>query len=493
MQIDKIYEPQRFEPHWSRWWIDRGIFHASAKAGGRVFSLVIPPPNVTGSLHMGHMLEHTEIDVVIRWHRMRGDNTLWLPGTDHAGIATQMVVERKLAEEGIDRRAMGREKFVERVWQWKAEYGDTIRRQMIQLGASCDWSRERFTLDEGLSRAVREVFVRLYEKGLIYRGDYIVNWCPRCQTALSDLEVEHEESDGSLWHIRYPVVDSDESIIVATTRPETMLGDTGVAINPLDPRAQRLHPRNVKLPLTDREIPIVLDDMADPEFGSGAVKITPAHDPNDFEAGKRHDLPLIQVIGEDAKMTAAAGKFAGLDRFEARKRIVAELQELGYLVKVEPYKLSVGKCHRCRTIVEPLVSKQWWMKMKPLAEPAIRAVEDGRITFVPANWSKTYFEWMYNIRDWCVSRQLWWGHRIPAWYCSDCKEVIVAIHAPEKCPKCGGAKLEQYEDVLDTWFSSAFWPFSTLGWTGEVTDTPDLRTFYPTSLMITGFDILFFC
>jgi len=360
---------------------------------------------------------------------------------------------------------------------------------MKRAGVSCDWSRERFTLDPGLSRAVREAFVRRYEKGLIYQGDYIVNWCPRCQTALSDLEVEHEESDGSLWHIRYPVVGLDEDIVVATTRPETMLGDTGVAINPLDARAARLHPRNVKLPLTDREIPIVLDEMADPEFGSGAVKITPAHDPNDFEAGKRHDLPSIQVIGEDAKMTAAAGKFAGLDRYEARKQVVAELKEFGFLVKIEPYKLSVGKCHRCKTVVEPLVSKQWWMKMKPLAAPAIAAVEDGRITFVPANWSKTYFEWMYNIRDWCVSRQLWWGHRIPAWHCGDCKGVTVAREEPTKCSKCGSAKLTQETDVLDTWFSSGLWPFSTLGWPD---DTADLRAFYPTTLLVTGFDIIFF-
>jgi valyl-tRNA synthetase len=399
------------------------------------------------------------------------------------------MVERQLAAEGLTKFDLGREAFEARVWKWKEENGGRIVEQMKRAGVSCDWSRERFTLDPGLSRAVREVFVRLYEKGFIYRGDYIVNWCPRCQTALSDLEVEHEESDGSLWHIRYPVIGLDESIVVATTRPETMLGDTAVAINPNDPRAARLHLRKLKLPLTGREIPIVLDDMADPEFGSGAVKITPAHDPNDFAAGQRHDLPSIQVIGNDAKMTPAAGKFAGLDRYEARKKIVAELQELGFLVKVEPYKLSVGKCHRCRTVVEPLVSKQWWMKMKPLAEPAIAAVEDGRIAFVPANWSKTYFEWMYNIRDWCVSRQLWWGHRIPAWYCGDCKEVIVARDEPAACAKCGSAKLTQETDVLDTWFSSGLWPFSTLGWPD---DTPDLRAYYPTSLLVTGFDIIFF-
>ena len=495
MEIDKVYEPQRFEPHWAEWWVDHHTYRAEPHPGEPYFSLAIPPPNVTGSLHMGHMFEHSIIDAQVRWRRMKRTpegkavDTLWLPGTDHAGIATQIMVERQLAEEGLTKFDLGREAFEARVWKWKEENGGRIVEQMKRAGVSCDWSRERFTLDPGLSRAVREAFVRLYEKGLIYQGDYIVNWCPRCQTALSDLEVEHEEGEGSLWHIRYPVVGSDESIVVATTRPETMLGDTGVAINPLDPRAARLHPRNVKLPLTDREIPIVLDEMADLAFGSGAVKITPAHDPNDFEAGKRHDLPSIQVIGEDAKMTAAAGKFAGLDRYEARKRIVAELQELGFLEKIEPYKLNVGKCHRCKTVVEPLVSKQWWMKMKPLAEPAIAAVEDGRITFVPANWSKTYFEWMYNIRDWCISRQLWWGHRIPAWYCGDCKGVTVARETPVKCSHCGSAKLTQETDVLDTWFSSGLWPFSTLGWPD---DTPDLRAFYPTSLLVTGFDIIVF-
>ena len=495
MEIDKVYEPQRFEPHWAEWWVEHHTYRAEPHPGQPYFSLAIPPPNVTGSLHMGHMFEHSIIDAQVRWRRMKRTpegktvDTLWLPGTDHAGIATQIMVERQLAAEGLTKFDLGREAFEARAWKWKEENGGRIVEQMKRAGVSCDWSRERFTLDPGLSRAVREAFVRLYEKGLIYQGDYIVNWCPRCQTALSDLEVEHEESDGSLWHIRYPVVGLDEDIVVATTRPETMLGDTGVAINPLDPRAARLHPRNVKLPLTGREIPVVLDDMADPEFGSGAVKITPAHDPNDFEAGKRHDLPSIKVIGEDAKMTAAAGKFAGLDRYEARKQVVAELKEFGFLVKIEPYKLSVGKCHRCKTVVEPLVSKQWWMKMKPLAAPAIAAVEDGRITFVPANWSKTYFEWMYNIRDWCVSRQLWWGHRIPAWHCGDCKGVTVAREEPAKCSHCGSAKLTQETDVLDTWFSSGLWPFSTLGWPD---DTADLRAFYPTTLLVTGFDIIFF-
>ena len=490
MQIDKVYEPQRFEPHWAQWWIDSGIFRASSKAGESVFSLVIPPPNVTGSLHIGHMLEHTEIDVTIRWHRMRGDNTLWLPGCDHAGIATQMVVERKLAEEGLDRRAMGREKFEQRVWEWKAQYGDTIKRQMIRLGASCDWSRERFTLDDGLSRAVREVFVRLFEKGLIYRGEYMVNWCPRCLTAISDLEVAHSDVQGHMWHIRYPVNGVEgRSVVVATTRPETMLGDTAVAVNAKDVRYLDLHGKTVQLPLMDREIPVILDDLADPEFGTGVVKVTPAHDPNDFEAGRRHNLPKIQVIDEHGRMTAAAGPYAGLDRFEARKRVVADLQFRGLLVATENYPLSLGQCCRCKTVVEPLVSTQWFVKTKPLAEKAIAAVESGRIEFIPANWTKTYYEWMYNIRDWCISRQLWWGHRIPAWHCQQCHEIVVARETPAVCSRCASSNLAQDPDVLDTWFSSALWPFSTLGWPDQ---TDDLTTFYPTSLLITGFDILFF-
>jgi len=490
MQIEKVYEPQRFEPHWAQWWIDSGIFQASVEAPGPVFSLVIPPPNVTGVLHIGHMLEHTEIDVTIRWHRMLGDNTLWLPGTDHAGIATQMVVQRKLAEEGISRHDLGREKFEARVWEWKAQSGDTIKRQMVRLGASCDWSRERFTLDPGLSRAVREVFVRLYEKGLIYRGEYMVNWCPQCHTAISDLEVSHVDVAGHLWHIRYPVNGlHGRYVTVATTRPETMLGDTAVAVNAKDSRYFDLHGRTVQLPLMDREIPVILDDLADPEFGTGVVKVTPAHDLNDFEAGRRHGLPKIQVIDENARMTAAAGAYAGLDRFEARRRIVIDLEQSGALVKVEDYPLSLGKCARSGTPVEPLISTQWLVKTKPLAEKAIAVVENGQITFVPPNWTKTYYEWMYNIRDWCISRQLWWGHRIPAWHCGECKEVIVARDAPASCPRCGSAQLNQDPDVLDTWFSSGLWPFSTLGWPDQ---TADLAKYYPTSLLITGFDILFF-
>jgi valyl-tRNA synthetase len=489
MQIDKVYEPQRFEPHWATWWVEQNLFHVEAAPGEPYFSLVIPPPNVTGSLHMGHMFEHAIIDAQIRWRRMTGVRTLWLPGTDHAGIATELMVDRQLTSEGLSKRDLGREKFVERVWQWKEQFGGRIVEQMKRAGVSCDWSRERFTMDAGLSRAVREAFVRLYDKGLIYRANYIVNWCPRCQTVLSDLEVEHEEVPGHLWHIRYPVEGSSTKLVVATTRPETMLGDTGVAINPKDPRASELQGKFARLPLMERLIPIVLDDMAELGFGSGAVKITPAHDPNDFEAGRRHNLESIQVIDEHARMTPAAGAFAGLDRFEARKRVVEELEKRGLLEKIEPYTLSVGKCHRCKTIVEPLVSKQWWMSMKPLAAPAIRAVEDGRIQFVPANWAKTYYEWMYNIRDWCISRQLWWGHRIPAWHCRDCKEITVARQDPDRCAHCGSANIEQETDVLDTWFSSGLWPFSTLGWPD---DTPDLRTFYPTSLLVTGFDIIFF-
>ncbi len=486
--LDKVYEPRRFEPHWANWWAETNLFHAEARPGEPYFSLVIPPPNVTGALHIGHMFEHSIIDAQIRWRRMLGVNTLWLPGTDHAGISTQIMVERQLKEEGLTRHDLGREKFEARVWQWKEQYGGRILEQMKRAGVSVDWTRLRFTLDPGLSRAVREAFVRLYEKGLIYRGEYMVNWCPRCQTALSDLEAISEETDGFLWHIRYPVSGSDTKLVVATTRPETMLGDTAVAINPQDPRAAELAGRNALLPLAERAIPVVLDEMAELGFGSGAVKITPAHDPNDFEAGKRHHLASIKVIDENGRMTAAAGAYAGLDRFEARKRVVADLEKLGLLEKIEPYQVNLRKCQRCKTIVEPLVSMQWWAKMKPLAEPAIRAVEEGRIRFVPANWAKTYFEWMHNIRDWCVSRQLWWGHRIPAWHCPD-HHVTVARETPARCGDCGSAELVQDTDVLDTWFSSGLWPFSTLGWPD---DTVDLRAFYPTSLLVTGFDIIFF-
>ena len=438
---------------------------------------------------MGHMLEHSLIDLTVRWHRMRGINTLWLPGTDHAGIATQMVVERKLAEEGLTRQQLGREEFERRVWQWKEIYQKRITDQMKRLGLSCDWSRERFTLDPGLSRAVREVFVHLYEKGLIYRGAYMVNWCPRCGTAISDLEVAHEETQGFLWHIRYPVNGTNEFLTVATTRPETMLGDTAVAVNARDSRYTHLHGKTVRLPLMNRDIPIILDDLADPEFGTGVVKVTPSHDPNDFEAGRRHNLPHVKVIDETGQMTAAAGEFAGLDRFAARKKVVAALEAQSLLEKTEPYKLSMAKCSRCSTIVEPLVSPQWFVKMKPLADPAIRAVDDGRIQIVPSNWVATYHHWMDNIRDWCISRQLWWGHRIPAWHCDSCHQITVSRTDPAVCAHCGQGAIHQDSDVLDTWFSSGLWPFSTLGWPD---DTPDLRAFYPTTLLITGFDILFF-
>jgi valyl-tRNA synthetase len=489
MQLEKVYEPQRFEPHWAQWWIDAGIFHADVKSRAPMFSLMIPPPNVTGSLHIGHMLEHSEIDCTVRWHRMRGDNTLWLPGTDHASISTEMMVKRQLEKEGINRREIGRDKFLERAWQWKEQYGDTIKRQMIRLGASCDWSRERFTMDPMLSRAVREAFVRLWERGLIYRGEYMVNWCPTCDTALSDLEVKHEETAGHLWHIRYPVVGVDRFLVVATTRPETMLGDTAVAINAKDARYFDLHGKTVMLPLMDREIPVILDDLADPKFGTGVVKVTPAHDPNDFEAGKRHDLPRIKVIDESGHMTKDAGRYAGLDRFEARRQVVAHLEQLGLIEKIEDYQVNLGRCERTKDIVEPLISMQWFVNTKPLAEKAIRVVDSGEIVFIPDNWTKVYHEWMDNIRDWCISRQLWWGHRIPAWHCQDCSEIAVSREDPTRCHRCGSSRLKQDPDVLDTWFSSGLWPFSTLGWPD---DTEDLRTFYPTSLLITGFDILFF-
>jgi valyl-tRNA synthetase len=491
MQLEKVYEPQRFEPHWAQWWIDSGIYRADVEKAkhGRVFSIVIPPPNVTGQLHIGHMFEHTMMDVAVRWHRMKGEVTLWLPGTDHAGISTQMVVERKLASENLTRRGLGREAFERRVWQWKEEYGNRIVAQIRREGASVDWSRERFTLDAGLSRAVRENFVHLWNKGLMYRGEYMVNWCPDCQTAISDLETVHEAVEGHLWYIRYKILDSDETVTVATTRPETMLGDTALVVNPDDPRYIHLQGKTAILPIVGREIPILADAMVDPKFGTGVVKVTPAHDPNDFEAGKRLKLPSIKVIGEDARMTAAAGEYAGLDRFQARKRILAALELSGELVKIEPYTLNLSKCERSRTIIEPLVSTQWFVHMKPLAQKAMEAVRDGRTRFVPDDREILFFQWMENIRDWCISRQLWWGHRIPAWYCKNCGKMTVALETPATCPYCHSTELEQDPDVLDTWFSSGLWPFSTLGWPDK---TDDLAAFYPTSLMITGFDILFF-
>jgi valyl-tRNA synthetase len=488
-EIAKNYEPQQIEPRWADFWVRDHLFRADPNAPGPVFSIVIPPPNVTGSLHIGHMLDHTEIDILTRWHRMRGYNTLYLPGMDHAGISTQRVVVRQLAEQGIDYRTLGREEFVRRVWKWKEESGGKIIQQMKQIGESCDWSREKFTLSPELSRVVRMVFVQLYEEGLIYRAHYMNNWCPVCLTVLSDLEVLHEERQGHLWYVRYPVVGTQEHLTVATTRPETMLGDTAVAVHPEDERYKHLIGKRVMLPLMEREIPIVADEMVDREFGTGAVKITPAHDPNDFELGKRHHLPEIDVMTDDGRMSAAAGAYAGLDRFEARKKIVEDLKARGLLEKVTEHTHAIGICERSRTIVEPRASTQWFCKMKPLAEPAIAAVERGDIQIVPENRRQEYFHWMRNIRDWPISRQLWWGHRIPAWYCGDCKQVNVALDEPAKCMKCGSGKLTQDPDVLDTWFSSGLWPFSTLGWPEE---TPDYRRYYPTSLLITGYDILFF-
>ena len=492
--LPKTYEPGSIEPRWAEYWVEHKLFHVETPAPGSAhptFTLTLPPPNVTGNLHMGHMLEHTEIDIIIRWKRMSGIPTMWLPGTDHAGIATQLMVERQLASDGKNRRDIGREAFEERVWDWKAHYGGVILKQMKRLGASVDWSREYFTMDERMSHAVREAFVRLYEEGLIYRGKYIVNWCPRCVTAVSDLEVVHEETPGKLYEIRYPVVGSPgEFIVVATTRPETMLGDTAVAVNSGDERYRHLWGKNVLLPLMSREIPIITDDiLANPEFGTGAVKVTPSHDPNDFEAGLRNNLPQVEVMNEVAQMNENAGPYARLDRFEARQRVLEDLEKGGYLVGKKDYVVPLGTCSRCKTIIEPRLSTQWFVKIQPLADRAIEVVEQGEIKFVPENYTKTYFEWMRNIHDWCISRQLWWGHRIPAWYCKDCGQVIVAREAPKHCSKCNSSNLEQDSDVLDTWFSSGLLPCSGLGWPDK---TPELDAFYPTSLLITGFDILFF-
>jgi valyl-tRNA synthetase len=489
--LDKTYDHRDVEPRWLERWRDGGWAQADAESDKPPFTVMIPPPNVTGSLHMGHALTLTIQDSIVRWKRMSGFNTLWLPGTDHAGIATQMVVERKLAEEGISRFDLGREKFIEKIWEWKEIYHARITEQMNALGTSCDWSRERFTMDDGLSRAVREVFVSLYEDGLIYRDDRMVNWSPGAQTVISDLEVVFEDRDGSMWHMAYPVDGTDRTLVVATTRPETMLGDTAVAVHPDDPRYQDLIGKQIKLPLTGRLIPIVADDiLVDMAFGTGAVKVTPAHDPNDFEVGRRHNLEFITILDHNAKVnTNAPEAYQGLDRFEARKRIVADLDALGLLVKIEPHKLSVGTCDRTGSVVEPRLSKQWYVKVAPLAEKATDAVRSGRTKIVPQTWEKTYFHWMDNIRDWCISRQLWWGHQIPAWHCADCGAVTVHREDPSACQSCSSTNIERDTDVLDTWFSSGLWPFSTLGWPDE---TPDLKTFYPGTLMETGFDILFF-
>ncbi|HOJ78831.1 MAG TPA: valine--tRNA ligase [Bacillota bacterium] len=489
MALPTVYNPQNVEEKWYQYWLDKHYFHAEVEPDKEPFCIVIPPPNVTGVLHLGHALDNTLQDILIRWRRMQGYNTLWMPGTDHAGIATQAKVEESIAAEGLSKYDLGREQFLERTWEWKRKYGGTIIKQLKRLGASCDWDRERFTMDEGCSVAVREVFLRLYEKGLIYRGSYLINWCPKCRTTISDIEVEHEEREGNLWHIRYPYADGSGYIEVATTRPETMLGDTGVAVNPNDERYQDIIGKEVILPIVNRRIPVFADEYVDMSFGTGAVKVTPAHDPNDLEMGMRHQLPQITVIGFDAKMTAEAGKFAGMDRYECRKALVAELEKEGFLVKVEPHSHAVGQCYRCDTVIEPLISKQWFVKMKPLAEPAIQAAQSGQIRFVPERFTKIYLGWLENIRDWCISRQLWWGHRIPVWYCQDCNEVIPARAEPATCPKCNSTNLEQDPDVLDTWFSSALWPFSTMGWPNE---TQELKQFYPTSVLVTGRDIIFF-
>jgi valyl-tRNA synthetase len=487
--MPKGYEPKEAESRWYRYWEDHQLFRAAAKSEKEPYCIVIPPPNVTGSLHMGHALNNTLQDILCRYKRMRGYNVLWQPGTDHAGIATQNVVERDLALKGTDRHQVGRKKFIELVWEWKEKYGGVILTQLKRLGCSCDWSRERFTMDEGLSRAVREVFVRLYEERLIYRGDYIINWCPRCRTALADLEVEHEEMESYLYYIRYPFQDRDGSLTVATTRPETLLGDTAVAVNPEDERFQNLKGLTVILPILNRPIPVIFDRYVDREFGTGALKITPAHDPNDFEIGNAHGLERIRVIDDDGKMNDLAGPYKGMDRFECREKILEDLKKAGLLEKIEPYRHSVGHCYRCKNMVEPLLSKQWFVKVGPLAEKAVEAVREGRTRIVPGQWELVYYEWMNNIKDWCISRQIWWGHRIPAWYCRKCGEVNVERQDPQKCKYCGSREIVQETDVLDTWFSSALWPFSTLGWPDE---TDELKTFYPTTTMVTGFDILFF-
>ena len=517
-QLEKIYDPTQVEERWYRFWTEKGYFHATVDRPGAPYSIVIPPPNITGSLHLGHALNNTLQDILIRWRRMQGRNTLWMPGTDHAGIATQNVVERQLLAEGTSREVLGREAFVKRVWDWKAQSGGSILQQLKRLGASCDWDRLRFTMDEGLSQAVREVFVRLHEDGLIYRGERLINWCPRCLTALSDIEVEHEETKGKLYHIEYPLADDPKTrLVVATTRPETMLGDTAVAVHPEDPRYNHLIGKKVRLPLTSRDIPIIGDPiLVDREFGTGAVKITPGHDFNDFEAGERHNLPRIAILNQRAQMDGSGLHDAQVDPslnltlkpvHQARALMVDALRERGFLVKVEDHKMSLGKCYRCKTVVEPYLSPQWFVKIKPLAEPAIKAVEDGRIRLIPEGWVNNYLGWMRDIKDWCISRQIWWGHQIPAWYCRSCNEdaiieaapnsftmtsdakPIVARTAPAHCPDCSASDFIRDPDVLDTWFSSALWPFSTLGWPEQ---TPELKTYYPTSTLVTGLDILFF-
>ena len=488
-ELPKTYDPSSFEDRLYKTWSERGYFKPSDDRNAPTYSIVIPPPNITGQLHMGHALDNTLQDVLVRYKRMKGFSTLWVPGTDHASIATEAKIVEAMRREGITKDDIGRDGFLERAWAWKRTYGGRIVEQLKKLGSSCDWSRERFTMDEGCSEAVREVFVRLYEKGLIYRGKRIINWCPKCLTSISDAEVEYEEQPGHFWHIRYPFEDGSGYVEIATTRPETLLGDTAVAVHPDDERYKNIVGKMLILPLVGRRIPVVADEYVERDFGTGCVKITPAHDPNDFEVGKRHGLEILDMLTDDAKITDDYPAYAGMDRYEARKKIVADLEEQGYLISVEDHVHNVGTCYRCGTTVEPKASLQWFVKMEPLARPAIDAVRDGRIKFVPERFEKNYFHWMENIRDWCISRQLWWGHRIPAYYCADCGETVVAKEAPERCPKCGGTSLTQDPDTLDTWFSSALWPFSTMGWPD---DTDDLRRFYPTSTLVTGYDIITF-
>ena len=488
-ELNKVYDPKAVETEIYKMWEEGGYFHAERDESKKPFTIVMPPPNVTGQLHMGHAMDATLQDSIIRFKRMQGYNALWIPGVDHAGIATQIKVEEELRKEGLTRYDLGREKFLERVWDWKNRFGNRIVEQQKKLGASCDWDRARFTMDEGCSKAVREVFVSLYEKGLIYKGSRIINWCPHCVTALSDAEVEYVDKPGHLWHIRYPLEDGSGEVVVATTRPETMLGDSGVCVNPNDDRYRSIVGKNVILPLLNKPIPVVADDYAEMEFGTGCVKMTPAHDPNDFEVGLRHNLEVIRVLDDEGKVNSLGGKYEGMDRYEARKAIVADLEEQGYLVKVEDYSHNVGTCYRCHNDVEPIISAQWFVKMKPLAEEAIRVVKDGETKFVPDRFTKTYLNWMENVRDWCISRQLWWGHQIPAWTCADCGHITVSREDACKCEKCGSANIERDPDVLDTWFSSALWPFETLGWPEK---TPDLDYFYPTDVLVTGYDIIFF-
>ncbi|WP_449150121.1 valine--tRNA ligase, partial [Stomatobaculum sp.] len=488
--LPKTYTPSEIEDKLYQSWMDRGYFHAEVDERKKPFCIVMPPPNITGQLHMGHALDNTMQDILIRFRRMQGYSALWQPGTDHAAIATEVKVIEKLKKEGRDKEQLGREKFLEECWDWKEEYGNRIINQLKKLGSSADWDRERFTMDEGCSEAVQDVFLRLYEKGYIYRGSRIINWCPVCQTTISDAEVEHVDKDGFFWHIKYPIVGEDGAYVeIATTRPETLLGDTAVAVNPEDTRYTALVGKMLKLPLTEREIPVIADSYVDPEFGTGCVKITPAHDPNDFEVGKRHNLPEITILNDDATVRCPGSPYDGMDRYEARKAMVKDLEAAGLLVKVVPHSHAVGVHDRCKTVIEPMIKPQWFVKMEEMAKPAIEALKTGELKFVPESYGKTYLNWLEGIHDWCISRQLWWGHRIPAYYCEDCGEVVVAAKAPESCPHCGGHKFRQDEDTLDTWFSSALWPFSTLGWPK---DTPEYRYFYPTDVLVTGYDIIFF-